>query len=66
MLRNGTVSRVVIREGENELAAVGEASVDTRTVTLPVLTLSLASPFDPAELEPPLSRLSLLVRFCAR
>lgn len=49
LLRNGTVSRVVIREGENELAAVGEASVNTRTVTLPVLTLSLASPFDPTE-----------------
>ncbi|OYW25819.1 MAG: diguanylate cyclase, partial [Methyloversatilis sp. 12-65-5] len=49
LLRNGTVSRVVIREGKNELAAVGEASVHTRTMALPVLTLSLASPFDPAE-----------------
>lgn len=49
LLRNGAVSRVVIREGERELAAIGEPSAEARTVTLPVLTLPLNSPFDPAE-----------------
>jgi diguanylate cyclase (GGDEF)-like protein/PAS domain S-box-containing protein len=49
LLRNGAVSRVVIREGTRELAAVGEASEQARTVTLPVLTLALNAPFDPVE-----------------
>ena len=48
LLRNGSVARVVIAESGRELVAAGDAADDTGT-TLPVLTRSLHSPFDPDE-----------------
>lgn len=50
LLGNGSVARVVIREGARDLVDVGAESAGAGVIVLPVLVRPLSSPFDAGEM----------------